>query len=477
MREVIDLKMNDYSYNQIVAHFAEHREISLTKHDIMNIILIAGKRARHLNGIYDAMVRDRFEVIEIDEQWQGNDTCYLGIVDKSSQYVYRFSRMAGKSRESFVRELEGLADVLNGLKVIITDGHPVYTTLIPDLFEGVLHVLCHVHAYRIFLKDAAKYHRQAAIALKSLRSAEARLGRAKHDLSLKRKQLRRLENKVHRIAAEYDAYRSMNGLTKWMRGAPWTTERLDIVARLNNARVCCRSKAKTVQNKKRGIQSIKAKIQGLKAIYMEKKQESLQAGKLLSWLKQFLSCPQEGFEAERARLIDRLERSKYKIASKMLKFLKDHPQLHPVTDIDLDALCKGFNASTNMVESFFGIMRPVLDKARRFSNSPQSSALIEILRLKHNFSSPFTGPNKHTTPLRRAGVNSRYENYLEALFPMDGTFPSPSTEGRGDRSAMDGRIPRRVGILVPRIRPDQVPSKNTLMNGGLVSILWEEKGS
>lgn len=417
-REIVDLKMRDQSYNQIVNHFAEHRGLIITKHDISKVIIEAGERAKHLNAIYDSMVRRRFKVIEIDEEFQGRSTCYLGIVDKESQYVYRFARMEDRNRESFVRELEGLADVMDMLEVIITDGHPVYKTIIPELFDGIVHLLCHVHSYRIFLKDADIYHRAAADALKSLKKAEDTLVKAKHELALKRRQLRRLRDKVRRIETEYDLYRSVHGVKKYSKKARWTTERCNIVKRLNIARSCLRSKIGTVKNKDGRVNDLIVESETKHQAYMEKKQISLQTGRLLSMFRHLLSCQQKEFDAVRGHLIAALKRSSCPIAGKMLKFINDNPQLQPATGIDLDASCDGFNMCTNMVESFFGIARPLLDKARRFAESDQSEALLEIFRLQVNLSSPFTGPNKQTTPLERAGVHSGYQNYLDALFAV-----------------------------------------------------------
>ena len=416
-REIIDLKMQELSYNQLVRHFKVHHRVAINKHDIVATILEAGARAKHLNGIYDSMVRDRFTVIEIDEQWQGLSTCYLGIVDKESQYVLKFSRMPDHERESFARELEGLVDVMNSLEVIITDGLPVYRTLVPELFDGIVHVLCHVHSYRIFLKEAAPYHKEAADALKKLNKAKKALEDARRGVSLKRKQLRRLQDKVRRIEKEYESYRAKHGFKKYSRKAPWTPERRDIAKRLNHSRASLRSKKNTVANKKQKVNDLKIKIVQLEIAYKEKKQVSLQTGRLLRWFRRFLSCDQEAFDIERARIIALLDRSTCPMATKMLKYINDNPQLQPATNVDLNALYKGFKASTNMVESFFGIARPLLDKARRFSNSPQSIALLDIFRLQVNLTPPFTGPNKHTTPLERAGIHCRYDHYLDALFP------------------------------------------------------------
>lgn len=464
-REVIDLKMKDMSYNQIVEHFAEHRGLKIIKHDISAIIIEGGTRAKHLNGIYDSMVRHRFKVIEIDEVFQGRSCCYLGVVDKESHYVLKFTRMGDREREAFKKELELLLAAVENLEIIITDGYTVYKTLVPELADGVVHLLCHVHSYRIFLKEADAYHRQARDALKNVKKMGERLEEAKHALSLKRRQLKRLGQKVTRIESEYDAYRAREGIKKYSKKAPLTDERRKIVRALNKARSSRCSKVKTVKNKESKVKEIKTEIERLKEIYAEKKQVSLQTGKILSWFKRFLSCPQDEFGAEREKITGYLQGSKYPIAGKMLKFIKDNPQLQPRTDVDLDEVCKGFNASTNIIEGFFGFTRPLLDKARFFSDSPQAKALLEIYRLKHNLSSPFTGPNKDTTPLQRAGVNSRFNGYLEALFPPILAKTGEFTTDGFQRSCNELQIPRPAGVNNERPLPDCKACQDWLMNG------------
>ena len=463
-REIIDLKVNDMSYNQIVEHFTEHRGLKITKHYISDIILEAGTRAKHLNGIYDSMVRHRFKVIEIDEVFQGTSCCYLGVVDKESQYVLKFARMEDRAREAFKEELELLLDAVENLEIIITDGYAVYKTLVPELVDGIVHLLCHVHSYRIFIKEAGVYHRQAADALKNLKKMEARLDDAKHALTLKRKQLKRLGQKVARIESDYDAYRVREGIKKYSKKAPWTPERRELARALGNARASRRSKAKTVKNKERKVKEVKAEIDGLKGIYAEKKQVSLQTGKILSWFKRFLSCPQDEFEAEREKITGYLQGSKYPITGKILKFIQDNPQLQPRTDVDLDEACKGFNASTNIIESFFGLTRPLLDKARLFGDSPQARALLEVYRLKHNLSRPFTGPNKDSTPLQRAGVNSRFNGYLEALFPPNTSKTGVFSAGEIQRSRTEFLFPSPGGKNHESPRPDCKTCQSWLMN-------------
>lgn len=476
-REIVDLKMKDWSYNEIVEHFAEHRNIKVTKHDISDIILEAGERAKHLNGIYDSKVRHRFKVIEIDEVFQGRSCCYLGVVDKKSHYVLKFSRMDDRARETFKQELEVLTDVLENLEIVITDGFPAYKTLVPEIFDGVVHLLCHVHSYRIFLKESRIYNKEAADALKKVKNAEDQLVEAKRVLALKRRQLKRLDQKVTRIEIEYDAYRKKMGFKKYSKKAPWTPERCELKRKLNSTRVCHRSKKKTVKNKKQKIQEIKDTIERRVTRYMEKKQVSLQTGRILSWFKRFLSCPQDEFLAERENIIAYLQDSKYPMAGKMLKFIHDNPQLQPITDVDLDEACAGFNASTNIVEHLFGLARPLLDKARRFSDSPQSNALLEIYRLKCNMSSPFTGPHRNTSPLQRASVNSRHESYLDALFPLVPSKMSPFLLSGISWSRVDLQFTGRRGDVQEYPCPDSGKNENWLKNKYSAPITWKKNKS
>jgi hypothetical protein len=306
---------------------------------------------------------------------------------------------------------------------------------------------------------------------------EGRLGEARHALSLKRKQLKRLREKVSRLESNYNAYRAREGIKKYSKKARWTPARRLIVKSLNCARASRRSKEKTVKNRKRKVNEIKTEIDGQWGVYLEKKQVSLQTGKILSWFKRFLSCPQDEFEVEREKITGYLLASKYPIASKMLKFIKDNPQLQPRTDVDLDEVCAGFNASTNIIEHFFGLTRPLLDKARLFGDSKQARALLEIYRLKYNLSSPFTGPNKDTTPLQRAGVNSHHEGYLDALFPADRTKSGDLQSTGFQRALINYQFPSRNGQGREFSLPNHENDENWLMNDSQAPKIREKNKS
>jgi len=73
----------------------------------------------------------------------------------------------------------------------------------------------------------------------------------------------------------------------------------------------------------------------------------------------------------------------------------------------------------NIIEGIFGECRPILNKTRYLKNTDVSSSFLEIWRLKHNLSRPFTGIHNHECPLERCNIQPRYKTYLDALYPMD----------------------------------------------------------
>lgn len=436
-REIIDLKMKDQSYNEIIDHLHQVHDVPINKHDISDIIIEAGKRATHLNGIHDYHVKSRLCIIEVDEVFQGRVSCYIAVVDKESQYVFRIVHVKERSRMAFEKVFKEIAGQLTDLKIVITDAFSMYKTLVPEHLDDVYHALCHVHALRQFYRELDGYNIKAKEACKKLNEAQKRLVDAIKARDAKQRQVRALKKGVARWEQAMDDYRSKHGFKKWQRGVPWTKERLDLKRQLANARASLRSKKRTVENKKKKIEAIRAEIRVLEAEYKEKKQVSMQSGRIVSWFRELLSKPPGEFPACHENLVAKLSKSNYPIAKTLSRYIKNHPGLKPIPGAGVDKMERGFNWSTNMVESFFGTIRALLNKARRFGDSETSRALLEILRLKHNTSRPKTGSNRHVSPLERAGSSTRFDHYLDALFPAG--------EGESDARLFRCRMTRDDG--------------------------------
>ncbi len=419
-REIVYLKLADLSYNQIIDYFMNFRGILLTKYYIASVMREAGRRARYLNGIYDARVSERIRIIEIDEVFQGQKNCYLGVVDKKSHYLLVFARLANRSIESFNAVLEPLFDDLEQLELVITDALAAYKSVIPGVFEGVLHVICHVHAYRVFLKEGDKINRIARKAATELHDKRKDLAKQKQSLIAKKRHLKRLEKRLSRNEAKRQAFLSAHGIKKYAKTKKYRVQRKTFNEKATLLRGSMRSLKKTFASLGKKIQDELAELPALEQDMATKKQVALQSGRLIAWYRRLLDCKPDVFEAELARYNAALDRSRYPVAIKIKKFIKNNPAIYATNLPAAKVSCPPNLANTNTAEGTFSISRPVLNKAKHFFDSEQSEALLEVFRLKFNMSPPYTGPNKHWSPLERAGVNSSFPTWMDALFPLPG---------------------------------------------------------
>jgi hypothetical protein len=188
---------------------------------------------------------------------------------------------------------------------------------------------------------------------------------------------------------------------------------------LNNLRIGIKSQINTIDNLKKKTLALQKTLFDAELAYMGKKQVSLQTGRLVHQFHRLIKCTPEDFSHEKKHIDKALAQSKYPIAAKIRTFLKDHPALLVTKTKELDALCPPSVATTNIIECIFGLLRPLLTKARRFHETPVAKAFFEIVRFHYNFSPPYTGINKGKSPLERAGVHSKYKTYLDALYPED----------------------------------------------------------
>nr|MDO8084824.1 hypothetical protein [Candidatus Sigynarchaeum springense] len=429
-RLIVDLKLDCLSYFEIKNHVKRIYGSDISRNYIADVIIEAGERARHLNGIYDSKVRGNFKVIEIDEIFQGRNTCFLGITDKESHYLLLLVQLQDRSADTIAFVLGSIAETLDMLELVITDGLPAYKNMIPSIFDGVVHLFCHVHAYRVFLRDLDPINAAARIAFERWQDTKRNLEQLQHELHLKKRCLKRDERRLAKTIAARDAYYRQQGIKKYTKKAPWTAERTWFKDRIGIDRAKARSRRTTIQNKQAKIAKRTPEVEALRTTYWEKKQVSLQSARLVAAFKRLLDTPWARFDAERARLANVLGRSSLDIAGKIMRFLDQNPNVYATSKQDFEAICPPWLSNTNTIEGIFGLCRPVLDKAKRFSQSQQSIAILELLRLKYNMTPPNTGPHVLESPLQRAGVNSRYKDYLDALYSSSlqpGSMPDSNT--------------------------------------------------
>jgi hypothetical protein len=417
MRNIVDLKMKHNSYNDIADHCSQVLGINIPLTRITSIIVEAGQRAKFLNGIYDAMVRPQILILEIDEIFQGRNRSYLGATDKFSRYLLKLESLDNRSIESIEAVLRDFAENLDHLELVITDGLPAYKTVIPDIFDLIAHLFCHVHAYRIFLRDQQPINRAAKKAYSKIKESKAEALNNQRKTYNKHRVLKRMESRLKKLISKRDAYYRQQGIKKSSQKMQWAPEQLYYKVTLNSARSNIRSVKITIKNMVENQKTLKTSIASAETTYKEKKQESLQNARLIQRFKSLFSCALDNFTSELESFKEVLKNSKRKLAPDLLKFIKNNSHVFANKTEELSKILTDNKANTNGIEGIFGIVRPLLNQARLFHDTPQSEAILEIFRFKYNFSKPRTGPNRDQSPLERCGVHSQYKTYLDALFP------------------------------------------------------------
>ena len=175
----------------------------------------------------------------------------------------------------------------------------------------------------------------------------------------------------------------------------------------------------SIEVKRTKILKLKKQLESLFLEYRQKQQKSLQAGRLVGRFKRLLSCNNESFDTKRNNFETILEKSSHPLARKIIKFMKNNNALFSTKTPELEKIINYAEHNTNIIEGIFGECRPILNKTRYLKNTDVSSAFLEIWRLKHNLSRPFTGIHNHECPLERCNIHPRHKTYLDALYPMD----------------------------------------------------------
>nr|MDO8109256.1 hypothetical protein [Candidatus Sigynarchaeota archaeon] len=239
-------------------------------------------------------------------------------------------------------------------------------------------------------------------------------------LSVVKKRLKRLAASLEKSSKALRAFYRQRHVRRHATDASRSQQRRALTKQVHSVKKRFDTSTEAVTTLEGKIQRLKTDITSLEQDARTKKQISLQTGRLVSKFHRLLNCPPDRFDAELARYKNVLARSKYPIAKKIAKFIKNNPNVYATNFPKAKIDCPLNLINTNTVEGTFSLTRPILNMAKHFHDSVVSKALLGIFRLKQNMSPPFTGPNKERSPLERAGIHSRFSSYLDAIFPLPG---------------------------------------------------------
>ena len=418
-KAIIDLLLKGLSINDVADHLSVVEGRPNTYKFIKKLVIFMGKHAKRLNGYYDSLVRGKIELLEVDEIYQGRNSMFLGIVHKYSTYLFGLEQSSGKDIETLAGKLRPYFESCPNLELIITDGLRAYGEAINITMCDVLHLKCHVHAYRDIMKSLDPILRRANRAYQALKKERIKLQYYKKRLSYTKRVVSYNQKRLEVKISERDGYYKEEGIIKHAKTSPWPMKRIYFKEVLNRIRVNIREYTKSTDKWLKTTARSMIRASKLEDRYKLAKIDALQSSRLVGEYKRLLDCDFIEFSGRFSSLMIRLKRSPYSIASRLEKILRTHPEYFTDKSPEIQKMVPPNRANTNTVESVFGKFRLFFNHLRNIKPTKYTAALFELLRLKHNLSGPYTGLNKRISPIARLSIKTRHKDFMDCLFSQN----------------------------------------------------------
>jgi len=414
-RIILDLKIKGLSLNEIRNHLSLCHKKDVSIRRIRQSIIQSGKKAKKINQFYDKKILPKIQIAEADEIYQGRDGMYIGIVDKNSTYLISLKQLKSKNTENFQEYFIHFKESLTSLLLWITDGLTTYNPVLDSTYPDVVHLVCHVHTFRDVMGEQEVYNRKARRKYKKLSEARKKLTKAKQHLTHNREVVKTSLDNLNLLVTDRDRFYLKHDIKKRSNMKHCRKQRGKFKKEIGRQRAYVRSYEKQVVHWEKKINLIQKEVIDLDVQFYETKVVALQTGRLVKEFKNLLDCKWDEFKPKEERLMNLYANSAYPIAKKLLKMIKNKKKVFHDKDEIIQSLVASNRANTNTIESIFGRYRLFFKKYRKMKDTKYSTAVFEILRIHHNLSPPYTGPNKQTSPIIRAGVSTKYKNCLDRL--------------------------------------------------------------
>ena len=418
-RIILDLKLKGFSFNEIQDHFKICYNIRISQRKIRKLIIKYGEKARKLNQYYDAKVLPRIRIAEADEVYQGQNGMNIGIADKESNYLVALNQVQSKNTASFIEFFTPFQKSLTSLQVWITDGLSTYNPTLDSLFSKIPHVVCHVHTYREVMKVQETYNRKARHSYQKLKKIKQKTKDMQRRIKNNQKQANLSQQRMDEMILERDSFLELHNIQKYSKTKKFRKKRAQFRKRINYHKGYHRSYVIQIQKQEEKLKTFDKALNEAVQSYHQQKIVALQTGRLVRQFKDLLDCNWNDFDCKKQHCMSNFTRSRYPLAKKLVKLLKNKNKVFNDKSEAIQKILTPNHANTNTIESIFGRYRLFYKKYRNMTNTQYSQAVFELLRLHHNLTPPYTGPNNCRSPIMRAGIMTKFHNSLDRLCGME----------------------------------------------------------
>jgi transposase-like protein len=440
---IYDLLGKANSVHEVQEHFVNVYRIERKYWAIRRVVLGSARRVAAINAKFDQIVCAQISLMVFDETFKGRHVRFLVVADARKGYLLFFRWLPEGTTKAILDLLMPYQDLFRNVKVVLTDGATYYPEVIKTLCPDAKHQRCLIHIIRKLFPFVEPTETLLHQAMTVTQEAKTALEHYNGQHGERAPQLKRFRQQITYWERKRAALRQQHHIGP---NAKKILEKYPELARfndnLNEVRTKYRSMRATFVKDKLKHGELKKAFR-----FAKNRQDAFwnrhmgQLHVLYRFYGLFQKKP-EDFVQEREKCLKYLaKRSGEALAREIMKILTEIPSLDAVFTAECPIRLSRSFINTNCIESINSRLRPVLDKLKKWQDTPYSAAILDLIRLRLNASRPYRGPRRNSAPIERYGYDLRSRTWIGLILhglpsgPQSKIF-LPQSESGGPTSAI-----------------------------------------
>lgn len=397
-------------------------KINISRKNIKRIIIEGGKNAERISHNADLIVGENARILEIDTSWKGKKHKLLGVIEKTSKYVFCAEPIKNETEQTLTPIFRKINQLCFNTAIVITDLAKSFTSIIPSIFNTAQHFLCRVHTKRIINRLIAPVRQSRRKKQRIVTKTQSQMNTAKFWIKRHQKkrynskyQLKKKLLKKNRIAQKLGI--PLNSKSQSIFRSAGIPPILKKYSQLINKLKTAIDRAERQENKQRLKYHRLWLLQSRNLNELNNKIGAhLAMSKIKKHFWRLMDCtdPTE-FQSAKDKLKKLISGKTDTLSKKILEWMADGLRMCVGTTLPADLGISIREITTNSIENFFGKTRLLMDQMRGLRLTELYHSRFKILRCLWNFHGCLTHFNPDDSPARRLGYKGDCWGCLERI--------------------------------------------------------------
>lgn len=427
-RIIYDLLGKANSVHEVQEHFVNVYRLQRKYWAIRRVVLASAQRVAAINAKFDQIACTQITLMVFDETFKGRHVRFLVVADARKGYLLFLRWLPEGTAKAILDLLMPYQDLFRNVKVVLTDGATYYPEVIKTLCPDAKHQRCLIHIIRKLFPFVEPTETLLHQAITVTQDAKAALQHHSAQHSERCAQLKKFRQQITYWEQKRRAFRTKHHICPY---AKKILEKYPDMERFKDNLNEIRSKYRSMHAT---FTQDKTKHYELKKAYRFAKnrqevfwnQHMGQLHVLYRFYALFQKKPAE-FGKERDIYLQLLAKHEGEaLAREILKILTEIPNLDTVFTADCPIRLSRNFINTNSIESLNSRLRPILDKLKKWQDTPYSNAMLDLIKLRLNASPPYSGPRRISAPIERYGYNLRSYTWIDLILHGLPSGPQPN---------------------------------------------------